>query len=228
VPDIVEVWLIRTDLAGPVLADLERLLDDGERRRAAALLRDDHRRRFIAAHGAVRVIVGHRLGAPPAGLRWRHGPHGKPELTGPWTGAQVSLSHSGPLAALAVTGRRRIGVDIQQVEPRIDVTRMSARFYPAAEAEFVAAGGGPARRADRFTRLWTRKEACVKVTGGQLLPGLALPARGRGAVIVADPRGPLAGPYLVKDVRVPPGFHAAVAAEGALPYRIARFDWPGG
>ena len=225
-PDIIEVWLIRTNLADPALADLERLLDDDERQRADGLLRGDHRRRFIAAHGAVRVIVGRRLGAPPAGLRWRHGPHGQPELAGAWTGAQVSLSHSGPLAALAVTGRRRVGVDIQQQDPSLDVTGMSARFYPAAEAEFVAAVG-PARRAERFIRLWTRKEACVKVAGSQLLPGLALPARGRGAVIVADPRGPLPGPYLVKDVAVPPGFRAAVAAEGALPYRIARFEWPG-
>jgi 4'-phosphopantetheinyl transferase len=227
VHEAIDVWLIGTDLPDPVLADLELLLDDRERQRARSLLRDDHRRRFVAAHGAVRVIIGRRLGVPPARVCWRHGPHGKPELAGAWTGAHVSMSRSGRLAALALASGRRVGVDIEQVQPGLDATGMSARCYPVAEAEFVAAGRGPACRADRFIRLWTRKEACVKVAGGQLQAGLALPARGRATIVVSDSRGPLPGPYLVKDISAPPGFRAAVAAEGALPYRVARFEWPG-
>ena len=39
--DVVEVWLIRTDLPGHVLADLLSLLDDGERERARALICSD-------------------------------------------------------------------------------------------------------------------------------------------------------------------------------------------
>jgi 4'-phosphopantetheinyl transferase len=216
------VWLISTDLPEPVLAGLARLLDASERERAASLLRADHCRRFVAAHGAVRVILGRYLGMPPAQLCWRQGPHGKPELAGARGEVQLSLSHSGPLAALAVTSGRRVGVDIQQVPRDLDATGLSARFYPAADARLVAAASGPARQADRFIWLWARKEACVKVTGGRLLPGLARPAHGRGNVIIRDPRGS----YLVTDVLVPRGFRAAVAAEGTLPYRVTRRWWP--
>jgi 4'-phosphopantetheinyl transferase len=224
--DVVQVWLIQTDLPGPVLAGLEPLLDDAERSRAAAMLRGEHRRRFIAAHGIVRVIVGRHLGTPPAGLRWRHGPHGKPELALPRTSLQVSLSHSGELTALALSSGRRVGVDIQRLAADVDVTRMSERFYPAAEARFVAAAAGSADQVSRFTRLWARKEACVKVTGGRLLPGLKLPVRGNG-MIAGDPGGPLPGPYLIRDVRVPRGFCAAVAIEGAEPFRVRTYAWPG-
>lgn len=215
----VEVWLIQTDLPDPVIAGLEMLLDDDERARARALLNPVHGRRFIASHGAVRVILGHRLGAPPESLRWRYGPNGKPELAG--TGAHVSLSRSGGLAALAMAERRRVGVDIQEIRPALGATRMATRFYPPAEARFVMAGRGPAGQADRFTRLWARKEACLKVTDGRLMAGLQQVVLGTGPADGDQGRAPL-----IRDLRVPPGFRGAVAAEGATPYRITRRWWP--
>ncbi len=216
----VEVWLIQTDLPDPVVAGLEMLLDDDERARACALLDPVHRRRFIASHGVVRVIIGRRLGAPPVSLRWRHGPNGKPELAG--TGPRISLSHSGGLAALALADRRRVGVDIQHIRAGLAAARMAARFYPPAEARFVMAGSGPARQAARFTRLWVRKEACLKVTGGRLMAGLQQVVLGAGMV-----GGHPDGTPLIRDLRVPPGFRGAVAAEGAAPYRVTRRWWPG-
>jgi len=217
--DVVEVWLIRTDLPERVLEDLRALLDDGERERAAELRYPASRRRFIAAHGAFRVILGRRLGVSPASLRWHLGPHGKPELAGP--GPRVSFSRSGDLAALAVAPRRRVGVDIQQLLADLDVARMAARFFPPREARFVASAAGSPGQVARFTWLWARKEACLKVAGGRLLPGLrqAIPRTG---VVGGDRGGTPAGPCLVRDVRAPRGYRAAVAAEGTRPYDIIR------
>jgi 4'-phosphopantetheinyl transferase len=217
--DVVEVWLIRTDLPERALACLLPLLDEGERARADAVIYPASRRQFIAAHGAFRVILGRRLGVPPASLRWQLGPHGKPELAGP--GPRVSFSHSGDFAALATATGRRVGVDIQQLLPRLDVTRMAARFYPPQEAEFVAAAPGRARQVARYTRLWARKEACVKVAGGRLLPGLeqVIPPTG---VVAGGEGGASVGPCLVRDVRAPRGYRAAVAAEGTDAYDVIR------
>jgi 4'-phosphopantetheinyl transferase len=217
--DAIQVWLIGTDLPDAVLGEFEALLDDDERERAASLLYPVRRRRFIASHGAVRVILGRHLGQPPGSLRWRRGPHGKPELAGPGPLPQVSLSKSGGLAALAVTRNRRVGVDIQRLLADLDVARMARRFYPPDEARFVTAADGTARQVDRFTRLWVRKEACVKVSGGRLLPGLALTVLGTGGNYADLARTP-AGPYLVRELRVPRGFRAAVAAEGTHPFSI--------
>ncbi|MGD0556770.1 MAG: 4'-phosphopantetheinyl transferase superfamily protein [Streptosporangiaceae bacterium] len=216
--DRVQVWLIRTDPPDPVLADLAVLLDEAERERARTLAHPVSRRRFIAAHGAVRLVLGDCLGAPPASLRWRYGPHGKPGIAG--TGVQVSLSHSGDLAALAIADRRRVGIDVQRVLTGLAATTMAARYYPPAEARFVMAAGGRTAQADCFTRLWARKEACLKVTGGRLLPGLAQSVMDTG----------LAGGYqaataLIRELPVPPGYRAAVAAEGTARYRITRRWW---
>lgn len=219
--DIIEVWLIGTVLPDPVLDELAALLDDEERERAGRLLYAARRRQFIASHGSVRLILGRRLGLPPGSLRWRRGPHGKPEITGAGPAPQVSLSKSGALAALAVTENRRVGVDIQRLLADLDVTRMARRFYPPHEARFVTSAAGAMGQVDRFTRLWVRKEACVKVSGGRLLPGLRLEVAGTGAngsALVSTQ----AGPHLVRDLPVPPGFRAALAAEGTRPFSITR------
>jgi 4'-phosphopantetheinyl transferase len=248
ISDIVEVWLIRTDVPDSVLAELEALLDNDERQRAANFLFPARRRQFIASHGAVRVILGRHLGVPAGTLRWRRGPHGKPELAGPGLdaglaapelggpelggprlggprlggpGPQVSFSKSGNLAALAIGGDRRVGVDVQRLLADLDVTRMAQRFYPPQEALFVRSARGTAEQVDRFTRLWARKEACVKVSGGRLFPGLQLTVL-RPGVIGPDMAGTPAAPYLVRDLRVPRGFRAAVAAEGMRPFSITR------
>ena len=102
---------------------------------------------------------------------------------------------------------------------------MAARYYPADEARFVAEARSDTQRAVRFTGLWSRKEACVKAAGGRLIPGLRWPARGvdpaGGGVLVAGADGP----YLVRDLLAPPGYHLAVALAGSAPFRVVRKDW---
>lgn len=222
--DTVRLWLIRLDQPADLLDRLAATLDAGERARAAARARPGDGR-FIAAHGAARAILGDRLGLPPGRIHWERGRHGKPELAGQ-PGVRVNLSHSGRFAVLAVTDRRPVGVDLQHRRSDVDVARMAARFYPPAEAGYVAAGGAPADRHRRFARLWVRKEACVKAAGGRLTEGLRLPVRGTAPVLVRDPGGPLPGPYLVSDLPAPAGYHAAVAAAGDRPYRVVWHRWP--
>jgi 4'-phosphopantetheinyl transferase len=223
--DTVRLWLIRTDVAPDTLAGLACLLDADERDRAAAFGIELHRRRFIAFHGAARVILGELLGIPPGRLRWRHGKHGKPELANAPAGERVSLSHSADLAALALARHRRVGVDVQELAATLDPVRIAERFFPGAEARFVRAGG-KAGQLGRFTSLWARKEACVKVTGGRLMQGMKLPVQGAGSVTVHDPAGGLPGPCLVRDAPAPAGFRAAVALEGTGPFRIRQHRWP--
>jgi 4'-phosphopantetheinyl transferase len=225
IADTVHVWLIRLDLPPSVINGLAELLDEQERERAALLVHDSQRRRFAAAHGAGRVLLGRHLGVPPQRTEWSYGPEGKPELAAPAAGARVNLSHSGELAALAVTHHRRVGIDVQQFPPGMDPARMAARFYPAAEARFVSAAS-PGEQLSRFVRLWARKEACLKVTGGRLMQGMRLPVRGSGSVVVRDPRGQLPGTVLVRDLPAPAGFGAAVALEDTRPFRMLRHTWP--
>jgi 4'-phosphopantetheinyl transferase len=198
------------------MASYREVLDDGERARAAAFASPRDRQRFTVAHGALRVLAGRELNAPPAALRWSAGRHGKPELAYPCSGLHTSLSHEAGLVAVAISGASVVGVDIARLAPGLDAVALSARFFPPDEAGHVAAGRDAGARADRFARLWARKEAVVKAAGGRLWPNLTIAVHGRDVVSCAEP----AGAHRVADVPAPAGYRAAVALAGAEPFTL--------
>jgi 4'-phosphopantetheinyl transferase len=222
VTDLARVWIVPVDVPPEVAADCRAVLDDGERARATAFLSPLDRQQFTVAHGALRIIAASELRVAPSALRWDLGRYGKPELAAPWSGLSTSLSHSAGLVAVAITAGRRVGVDIEHLAPRLDVVAMSSRFYPPAEAAYVAAGGDASARADRFTRLWTRKEAAVKAAGGRLWPNLRIAVLDGDVVSCAEPPGV----HQVADVPVPAGYRAAVALAGAAPIAAQALAWP--
>jgi 4'-phosphopantetheinyl transferase len=106
--------------------------------------------------------------------------------------------------------------------PGLNVIGLSARFFPPDEASYVAASPDPVTRADRFARLWSRKEAAVKAAGGRLWPNLAITVRNRDVVTCTEP----ASQYRVADVTAPTGFRAAVALSGPVSFVVEVADWP--
>ena len=221
--DLARVWIVPVDLPPEVVARCRDVLDDSERARAAAFLNQRDRKQYTVAHGALRILAARELQVTPSALRWDPGPYGKPELADPWSGLSISLSHSADLVAVAIAVSRAVGVDIQHLVPRLDVVAMSARFYPPAESTYVAAGRDASERTDRFTRLWSRKEAVVKAAGGRLWPNLRIAVPGpRDVVRCAEP----SGAHRVADVPAPAGFRAAVALAGAAPFVTQAMAWP--
>lgn len=75
----------------------------------------------------------------------------KPHLS---HGPHVSISHTGPFVALAWSGERKVGVDIELIQER--VMRLAPRYTCAAERE----GDWTLSRA---MVLWTGKEALYKL-----------------------------------------------------------------
>lgn len=223
--DQVSVWLIRTGQPEPVVSRLAELLDEDELSRAGQIRDAADRAEFVVSHGAVRTVLARLLGVPAAEPRWQRGRHGKPELAYPHSDLRCNLSHSGGLAAFALGTGRAVGVDVQCRQFGGDLGQLAARYYPVEEARFVAGARSDYQRAVRFTGLWSRKEACVKVSGGRLIPGLAWPARGVDPTLGAVPVTGPDGRYLVRDLIGPPGFHLAVALAGTAPFRVHRTDW---
>jgi len=221
VTDLARVWIVPVDLPPEAMDRCREVLDDSERARATEILSEHNRQQYTAAHGALRILAARELRVPPSALRWDRGPYGKPELAAPWSGLSTSLSHSAGLVAVAITAGRAVGVDIQHLEPRLDVIAMSARFYPPAEAAYVATGRDASARSDRFTRLWSRKEAVVKAAGGRLWPNLRIAVLDGDVVDCAEPPGV----HQVADVPAPAGFRAAVALAGAAPIAAQALAW---
>ena len=164
----VDVWLWSLALPADQLAAARDVLADDERDRAARFVQAVHRDRHIAGRARLRQILGAETGRDPRDLVFRTGAQGKPFLDG---GPDFNLSHSGELAALAISRDGPVGIDVERHRP-IEEAVARHSFSPA---EFATLSGLPARDwQGGFYRCWTRKEAVIKADGR----GLSMPLDG--------------------------------------------------
>lgn len=95
-----------------------------------------------------------------------YGEHGKPFLTG-HPRIHFNLSHCREGVACAV-GDRPVGCDIESIPSRLDPDLMEACFSQAEQEEISRADNPRVE----FARLWTRKEALLKLHGIGLIDSL--------------------------------------------------------
>lgn len=103
-------------------------------------------------------------------------------------GLSVSLAHGDGFGAACVARGGACGVDIERIDPAVDVLAVAETVLPASAARQVAVAADPC---DTFFRLWTLTEAALKTLG----VGFSNPTEGLDvtldplAVIGAAPRG---------------------------------------
>ncbi len=158
----VHVWHTSVNLAHNLLPELELTLNSTERVRAAAFHHTRDRESFVLARGMLRWLLGMYVDLPPAEVEIRYGEFGKP-YSSP-ENIEFNLSHSGGQILIAFARGLSIGVDIELVQPGVDLAEIVTRFFSAEEvAEWSRL---PTEfQTDAFYRLWTRKEAFVKGLG---------------------------------------------------------------
>jgi 4'-phosphopantetheinyl transferase len=189
---LVEVFQVELAPPGGMVARYADTLDASERERAARL-RDPGP--WTVARGALRSLLGARLGVAPADVRLAAGPHGKPEIPG--ESLRFNVSHTRSLAVIALASGFEVGVDVERLDRR---SAAVLRTLTAAESAALAAADGD--RHVELLRVWCRKEALAKAIGG----GLGWePLR-------FDTTAP--GPFSLTDVAVRPGHVAALACAG--------------
>lgn len=170
----VHLWKMRLNGTASEHLTLKQTLAPDELARADRFYFERERRRFTAARGQLRVILGRYLGTRPSDVRFSYGARGKPFIEQPASGASLkfNLSHSRERALLAVTLEREIGVDLEEIHFLEDAEVIAERFFsPAENARLLAVPRQ--ERLDAFFCCWTLKEAYVKATGD----GLARPTR---------------------------------------------------
>lgn len=187
------------------------ILDTGEQRRAESFAASVDRRCYVAAHVALRILLGARLGLEPRDVTMVRepcpscgGPHGRPATDG---GVHFSLSHSRDLSLLAFAAVP-LGVDVEAVPSSEAAAEVGAMLHPAESRELAALSASD--RPVAFARAWTRKEAYLKGEGIGLARDLSLDHLGTGPVPRPGPAG-----WTVADVLVPVGYAAAVAVRAA-------------
>ncbi len=223
------VWRVALDVDTARRATLAETLSGEERDRAARFHFDRDRHRFQVARGALRHLLGRYLAVDPRRVEIRLLPGGKPILgTGDDVPLRFNVSHSGPLALIALARGREVGVDLEAERPLSDMTSLAeSTFSPVEVAAWRALA--PADRPAAFFQAWTRKEAFLKATGEGLLRALdsfdvALgPGEPARLLRVEGPPGELERWRLVA-LDVPRGYHAALAIEGE-PDHVSCREW---
>jgi len=159
------VWAVEPHAA----CTLRAWIADSERTQAERMLHAERRRMFIAARGALRMLLGHYLGCDALSLSITRGPHGKPSLIAPAGAARLAfnVSHCEDRALIALGVAGGVGVDIERADRKVDAALLARRCLSTAEQRRLEARPG-AQRAARFLRYWTHKEAVAKALGAGL------------------------------------------------------------
>lgn len=214
-PDCVDVWRIDLSRFAADPADGIALLSDDERSRANRFVRESDRDAFVAAHSSMRRILSRYAHEPPSALRLGSTHRGKSELASHRL-VHFNLSHSGAFAALAVSLRRHVGIDIERVRsmsPEVVTDSLTPE-----ELRRVETAANPI---EAFYAHWTMKEAYLKATGDGLYVPLATVS------VVPDALQQI-GRFLVSGFEFCDGVAGAIAIEHDVlePVPVLRVrDW---
>jgi 4'-phosphopantetheinyl transferase len=169
--DVVDVWFLEGPAPSPTPESWVQALDPAERMRGNSFRTPELRARYAAAHALVRTALSSYAPLAPEEWRITHGPEGRPCLVDPPIDLRFSLSHSEAHVAVAVAVGRSIGIDLEEIDATVDVLGIAGRYFTRSEQAMLRACSGM-ERPERFTTLWTIKEAVLKARGADLASGL--------------------------------------------------------
>lgn len=219
---VVDVYWARLDEARD---DLLGVLDHQERMRLHSMSCPDTALSFLVGRALLRYTMALRQGCRPDSVRVEvpPGSRGKPRLPG--TDWEISLSHSGPWVGLAIAKGVPIGLDVEVVDGDWDPLSVAPLVLTPQEQQGLYTIA-PASRGWAFTRIWTRKEAVVKATGGGLsrtLTELQVAAPNAEPAVRSWPQGFQAPPPIrLVDLRERAGSLASLAALTPNPLLVAE------
>ncbi|HTK07741.1 MAG TPA: 4'-phosphopantetheinyl transferase superfamily protein [Ktedonobacteraceae bacterium] len=162
----VHVWRIPLETSPASLEGFLLLLDAAEKEKARRFRFERDRRRYIVAHGVLRMLLGAYLQMEASALRFVTNAYGKPALAPAQHAPHLSfnLSHSHELALLAVTWQRELGVDVEYKRNDIEYDELARHSFSPYEQEQLRTLPA-ALKEDGFFSCWTRKEAYIKARG---------------------------------------------------------------
>lgn len=121
---------------------------------------------YLTAHGLLRQILSLYEDVLPDAWRFREGEHGKPALAEPVAGRSLSfnLSHTDGAIAIIVTDGLACGVDVERVDPHIDIDLLASAVHAPTEQQAWRTTPDYLK-VSRFLETWTLKEAYLKGIG---------------------------------------------------------------
>ncbi|MFC1490141.1 4'-phosphopantetheinyl transferase family protein [Candidatus Latescibacterota bacterium] len=145
------------------------ILSHDEMKTSNRLLITKKRNQYISSCSVLRQILSYYLNSDPGALDFKYSPAGKPTLSGVHRGRlSFNISHSHGKMLLGITASDEIGIDIEKVNHSRLINKIASRKFTPSERNLLKICN-PEDSAQRFCRLWTRKEAVLKAAGTGLL-----------------------------------------------------------
>lgn len=161
------LWL--ADAGAVTDADLQRYLawlTPGELARHGRFVREQRRRQFVAGRVLLRMALAPLLGIPPQQVLLEERNGQAPRLLTPAPGGTpgFSISHSGRWVACAVSDHA-VGLDIEMRDASRDLAALAKQAFDADEMARwqQMQRWEDALRIEGFYRLWSEKEARIKL-----------------------------------------------------------------
>lgn len=165
----VEVHLVDLDRLASELDDVPAELSADESERAASFATRVLALRFAAGRMVLRRVLARVCGTSASQIAFSYGPHGKPFLEPVTKGPWFNLSHTGAIAALAVSHSDEIGIDIEELDNTNVCDEIAEMILSPGEGQGLRALEDEHDRRLQILRCWTAKEAYLKLTGTGLL-----------------------------------------------------------
>lgn len=214
-PDDIHVFRVSLRIDENRLDEYATMLGPSERERASRFRFPGDRARFIAAHGALREIVGAYTGVSPARVGFRCSRYGKPGLaeTDPASRIEFNMSHSRDIAVIAISKGHANGVDVEFVPENTDGKELAEISLSPEEMALLEEIPHPGR-IETLYRWWTRKEALAKAQGEGLNRSFPRCQVVPPFLAEADSDRGNAPPWGVWDISPSPGYVATLVADG--------------
>ncbi len=113
---------------------------------------------------ALREILGAKLACRPEEIIFACSETGRPSVEFPLCSLDFNVSHAGATSLVAVVAKGRVGVDIEASRPVDDPLAIARGIFSRRELALLEAASA-ARQQALFLRLWTAKEAWIKMLG---------------------------------------------------------------
>ncbi len=158
----IHLWLTQVSSFLKEKEALKRLLSDEEKKRGERFHFRNDQDKFTISRGILRVLLSLYTGISPRELEILQDSAGKPSIAK--TDLQFNLSHSSDFILYGLSKVGRIGVDIEKVKEDIEAEKLSQRYFTHDEFQMIQ-NVSYERRAEIFFKLWTCKEAILKMKG---------------------------------------------------------------
>jgi len=141
------------------------MLGEKERQSVERTRKEKNKIEKILGWAMCRMEASSRYGVHPAEIRIDFHDKGKPFFPD-FPDFKFNITHGGGIVAVAFCEHHEVGIDVESITRKVN-PMIAERYFTPAEADFLQKKPLQ-QRSHAFLRLWTIKEAYLKMTGDGL------------------------------------------------------------